>query len=180
MIKPASDTIQMLAHRGPRRPRIYSIGAKSISTMNVGCAIIACRVRSRRVARSSTSSMHTALRGQPDIQIAPRVRRHDTTEKAAILWNKRVTSFWLGCGIAIKPLTPMIIAHGISEALMRDVAGCFGRALPGARLPGFASGTRSSNPVASRPRRRQALLGARLPEQTPKDDLHTRKVCATR
>ena len=67
----------------------------------------------------------------------------------------------------------MIIAHGISEALMRDVAGCFGRALPGARLPGFASGTRSSNLVASWSRRRHALFGARLPDQTPKDDLHT-------
>ena len=67
---------------------------------------------------------------------------------------------------------------GISDAVMRDVVGCFGRALPGARLPGFASGTRISNPIASRPRRRQALLGAQLPEQTPKDDLHTHGRCA--
>ena len=57
---------------------------------------------------------------------------------------------------------------------MSDVGGFFGRALPGARLPGFASGTRSSNPVASWSRRRHALFGARLHEQTPKDNLHTR------
>lgn len=168
VIVPARAKIEMWARRGPSRPRTCSLGAKSNSTLSAGCATIVCRIRSRQAALSNTMLMYTAPRGLPDIQVSVQHRKHGTTKMVAVLRNKRVTWLWLGCGINIRPNILARTAHGILGAVMRDVACRFVRKLfvRSAVARADTSGTRSCTPAASRPRYRQALFGARLPEQT--------------